>query len=90
MKASGTKSASSALRTELAGSGSVKGRLSQQQPVYLLSPLPVSTINAAAASDAAASSGMISPLPIDASMTTAQQLGTTSVEDIIDILESCS
>ena len=94
MKASGTKSFTSqqqrSLRTELAGSGSVNGRLSQQQPVYLLSPLPVSTINAAAAGDAAASSGMISPLPIDASMTTAQQLGTTSVEDIIDILESCS
>ena len=94
MKVCGSKSFTSQqqrpLRSELAGSGSVNGRFSQQQPVYLLSPLPVSTINAAAASDPAPSSGMISPLPIDASMTTAQQLGTTSVEDIIDILESCS
>ena len=93
-KASGSKLCTSQqqrpLRTELAGSGSVHGQSSQQQPVYLLSPLPVSTINGATASDAAASSGMISPLPIDASMTTAQQLGITSVEDIIDILESCS
>ena len=89
-----------------AGGGSVNGRSSQQQqlqqrhppapqPVYLLSPLPVSTCNTHASAPAtasiasgAAASGMISPLPIDASVTTAQ-LGT-SMDDIMDILHSCA
>ena len=81
-----------------AGGGSVNGRSSRHppalQPVYLLSPLPVSTTHASAAATAsvasgAAASGMISPLPIDASVTTAQ-LGTTSMDDIMDILHSCA
>jgi len=100
MKASGTRSFAAQKRpiqSEVHVAGSVNGRFSQQKPVFLLSPLPVSTINAAVTSSvaggaAASSPGLISPLPIDASMTTAQQqLGTTSVaEEIMDILESCS
>ena len=82
-----------------AGGGSVNGRSSRHppalQPVYLLSPLPVSTTHASAAATAsvasgAAASGMISPLPIDASVTTAQLGTTTSIDDIMDILHSCA